>query len=114
MRSAYRISPRLVTALIIAGAILIGWVARSTRAQDGAKASSPAVPSETTKAASDTVLPTPRAHESTGSGPALEESAFHSPEADVPPKPEVLSPGVHSRSVPIPPGARPPGSARTG
>ena len=28
MRSAYRISPRLVAALVIAGVILIGWVAR--------------------------------------------------------------------------------------
>ena len=37
MRHAYRFAPRIALALAIAGLTLIGWVARSTRAQDGAR-----------------------------------------------------------------------------
>ena len=41
MRSGNRMTPKFVAALLIAGVTLIGSVARSTRAQDGTKASPP-------------------------------------------------------------------------
>jgi hypothetical protein len=48
MRSAYRITPKLVVALIIAGVTLIGSVSRSTRAQEGAKPGQPLGPPDNT------------------------------------------------------------------
>jgi hypothetical protein len=42
VRSVSRMTPAFAVALAIAGLISIGWVARSTRAQDGPKASAPA------------------------------------------------------------------------
>jgi hypothetical protein len=46
VRSANRITPRLAVALTIAGVTLIGWVARSTRAQDGPATGATRAPAE--------------------------------------------------------------------
>jgi hypothetical protein len=64
VRSVSRMTPPLAVALAIAGLISIGWVARSTRAQDGLKASAPA-----DKAAEPSPAPTPIPQDSAPSVP---------------------------------------------
>jgi hypothetical protein len=66
MRSAYRITPRLVVALAVAGVTVVGWVARSTRAQDYAtkddprqKASTPLVLPDNVPPPGDAAAPNP-------------------------------------------------------
>jgi hypothetical protein len=68
VRSVSRMTPPLAVALAIAGLISIGWVARSTRAQDGPKASPPAE-----KPAESSPAPTP-----------LPQDSAPAPSADLP------------------------------
>jgi hypothetical protein len=65
VRSVSRMTPSLAVALAVAGLISIGWVARSTRAQDGPKASAPVE-----KAAEPSLAPAPLPQDSAPSAPA--------------------------------------------
>jgi hypothetical protein len=106
VRSAYRISPRLVAALVIAGAILIGWVARTTRAQQGSQPSPSPVPSEAIKPTLET--PKPFAGPSKDGG----ASAFQEPPATSP-MPSNLEP-LPAADQSVPPQSGPPDAAGPG
>jgi hypothetical protein len=106
VRSAYRISPRLVAALVIAGVILIGWVARTTRAQQGTQASPPAPSSEATNPEPGKPQPLP-GPPIDGGAPALQESSAPSP---MPTKLDPLPPADPS----VPPESGPPDPAGPG
>jgi hypothetical protein len=106
VRSAFRISPPLVAALGIAGAIWIGWVARTTRAQQGIPVSPPAPSSEAVKPAPDTPLPLP-GPPTDGGVPAIQESTGPAPTSS---KSVALPPADPS----VPPESAPPDPAGPG
>jgi hypothetical protein len=106
VRSAYRIRPRLVAVLVIVGVIFIGWVARTTRAQQATQANPPAVPSGTTQPTQDPPLTLP-GPVTDGAAPALQDSTVPAP---MPSKSEPLPPV--DQSIPLNPG--PPDPAAPG
>ncbi len=82
------IAPKLVIASILAGVSLIGWVARSTRAQDGAPANASRPP-----AGSAPAQPTASPLQSPPKGEAPGDLLEPPPTAIVPPAPNAEAPG---------------------
>ena len=100
MRHAYRFAPRLALALALAGLTLVGWVARSTQAQDGAK------PRADAEKPADLPLPSPPSQESTPGTPL----GLTEPQAA--PLPPVLDNKEAAASTPVPANDDPEQNAR--